>query len=60
MAKKSTNKKDSLDKKDIEGFHIHINEFGEVVTNRPIDKLNDFLDEHVEDLKLSNRKEEEE
>jgi len=45
---------------DLEGFDIHINEFGEIVSNRPIEKLNDFLDENVVDKKLVDRKKEEE
>ena len=45
---------------DLEGFDIHINEFGEIVSNRPIEKLNTFLDENVEDKKLKGRKQEEE
>lgn len=46
--------------KDLKGFEIHINEFGEIITNRPIDELNDFLDEKVKDKKLLDRKGEEE
>ncbi len=60
MDKKETNKKNSPKKEEIDGFEIHINEFGEIVTNRPIEKLNEFLDDNVEDLKLKNRIEEEE
>ena len=29
--------------KELEGFSIDINEFGEIITNYKIDKLNDFL-----------------
>ena len=44
--------------KDLEGFSIDINEFGEIKTSMPLDKLNDFLNKHVEDKKLGNKKEE--
>lgn len=44
--------------KDLEGFTIDINEFGEIKTSMPLDKLNDFLNKHVEDKKLGNKKEE--
>ncbi len=48
--------------KDLEGFDIKINAFGEIESNFDVNKLNDFLDENVEDKKLnsSNSKAEEE
>ncbi|MBK6338899.1 MAG: hypothetical protein IPH74_10560 [Bacteroidetes bacterium] len=42
--------------KELEGFSIDINEFGEIITNYKIDKLNDFLNENVEDRKLEEGK----
>ena len=42
---------------DIEGFNIKINEFGEIVCTHSMDKINDFLDENVEDKKLLDREE---
>jgi hypothetical protein len=45
---------------DLEGFRIKINEFGEITTSYDVEKLNEFLNENVEDKKLKNRKEEEE
>ncbi len=43
--------------KDLKGFNIRINEFGEIITNFEIDKLNEFLDENIEDKKLRGRAE---
>ncbi len=60
MSKKSPKKSKPQIHEDLKGFDIHINEFGEIVSNKPIDKLNDFLDENVEDKKFKNLKEEEE
>jgi hypothetical protein len=40
---------------ELKGFDIKINEFGEIVSNFEVDKLNKFLDENVEDLKLKDR-----
>ena len=40
---------------DLKGFDIKINEFGEIVSNVKVDKLNEFLDENVEDKKLVDR-----
>ena len=42
---------------ELQGFEININEFGEIVSNFNIDKINDFLDENVEDKKLTEKKE---
>jgi hypothetical protein len=41
--------------KDLQGFNIRINEFGEIITNFEIDKLNEFLDENLSDKKLPER-----
>ena len=38
--------------KNLEGFEIHINEFGEIVSNLNVERLNQFLNETVEDKKL--------
>ena len=40
---------------DLKGFDIKINEFGEIVSSYSVDKLNEFLDENVEDKKLKDR-----
>ena len=42
---------------DLKGFDIKINEFGEIISNVKVDKLNEFLDENVEDKKLLDRDE---
>lgn len=46
--------------KDLDGFEIKINQFGEVKQNIDIDKLNDFLNKNVEDKKLKEKDENEE
>ena len=43
---------------ELDGFNIKINEFGEMETTVPIDKLNSFLNEKVQDKKLSGSEEE--
>lgn len=55
MAKKIKKETPQINK-ELEGFSIDINEFGEIVTNYKIDKLNDFLNENVEDRKLEEGK----
>jgi len=58
MAKKKTPKKEKETpkvNKDLEGFDIKINSFGEIVTSYDLDKINDFLDKNVDDKKLKNR-----
>ena len=42
-------------KKKLDGFEIKINEFGQINTNLDIDKLNDFLNNAVDDKKLREK-----
>ncbi|MGV3557791.1 hypothetical protein [Larkinella arboricola] len=42
--------------KELEGFDIKINTFGEITTSYDIDKINAFLNKTVDDKKLRNRK----
>jgi hypothetical protein len=37
---------------ELKGLSIEINEFGEIVSNFDVKKLNDFLDKEVEDKKF--------
>lgn len=57
MSKKTNKKPDIHD--ELAGFNIKINSFGEIQSNFEIDKLNNFLDENLEDKKLKNSHEEE-
>jgi len=41
--------------KDLEGLEVEINEFGEIKTNMSADRLNEFLNENVDDKKLRDR-----
>ncbi len=52
MPKKMKKKGKPIVHEDLEGFNIKINEFGEIVTNYKIDKINEFLNDNVEDKKL--------
>ena len=58
MAKKKINP-DENDKprvhKELEGFDIQINSFGEITTSFDIDKINQFLNRTVDDKKLRHR-----
>ncbi len=38
--------------KDIKGFDIQINQFGELKSNMKVDDLNEFLDRYVADKKI--------
>jgi len=53
MPKKKLNKGKPEVHKDLEGLDIKINEFGEIITNFKVDKINEFLNENVEDKKLN-------
>lgn len=39
----------------LEGFEISVDQFGEIKSNMNIEKINRFLNEHVEDKKLLDR-----
>lgn len=58
MAKKKPNP-DENEKprvhKELEGFDIQINSFGEITTSFDIDKINQFLNKTVDDKKLRHR-----
>jgi hypothetical protein len=60
MGRKKKNNEKAEIHEELKGFDIKINEFGEIKTNFSIDKLNDFLDDNVEDKKLKDRDDEEE
>ncbi len=53
-------KKDNKSDKKLEGFNIEINEFGEIITNTPVEELNEFLNKNLEDKKLKDNSLEEE
>ncbi len=52
MPKKKDKKGKPEVHEELKGFNIKINEFGEITSNMDVDKLNEFLDENVEDKKL--------
>ena len=60
MAKKKTDEKPNEEKprvhKDLDGFDIKINSFGEIQMSYDIEKINQFLNKTVDDKKLRNRK----
>lgn len=39
----------------LDGFDIRINEFGEIISNLEIDRINEFLNQSVEDKKLTEK-----
>lgn len=53
MVPKKEDKRTKVHNK-LEGFEIRVNEFGERISNRSIEELNKFLNEEVEDKKLSD------
>lgn len=42
---------------ELKGFEIKINEFGEIISSFEVDKINEFLNENVDDKKLRERDE---
>ena len=57
MAKEKKNHAEEKPKvnKDLEGFDIKIDSFGEIQSALPVDKINEFLNKNVKDKKLSRR-----
>ncbi|MCC9136675.1 hypothetical protein ACFSKU_07710 [Pontibacter silvestris] len=53
--KENKSKKKSKVHKDLEGFEIKVNEHGEIISNYSIDKINEFLNQNVDDKKLLKR-----
>lgn len=45
--------------KDIDGFDININQFGEIKTTLNFEKLNAFLNKNLDDKKLREKEEKE-
>lgn len=41
--------------KDLDGFDIKINSFGEITTSFDMDRINEFLNKNVDDKKLRDR-----
>ncbi|WP_025762962.1 hypothetical protein [Dyadobacter tibetensis] len=41
--------------KDLDGFDIKINSFGEITTSYDMDRINEFLNKNVDDKKLRDR-----
>jgi hypothetical protein len=41
--------------KELDGFEVSIDQFGELKSNMKIEKLNEFLNENVDDKKLAER-----
>ena len=52
--RKSLAKKKPDVSKELKGLNININSLGEIQSTYDIDKINEFLDSHVDDKKLRN------
>jgi hypothetical protein len=59
MSKKKKSDKPKLHK-DLEGFSISVNQFGEIKSTFPIDRLNEFLNEKTNDKKVPKKKKKDE
>lgn len=58
MAKQETPKKNKPKPKvhkELQGFDISIDSFGEIKSNMNIEKINEFLNQNVDDKKLAER-----
>lgn len=57
MSDQKPSKKQPKVHKELEGLKAEIDQFGEVKINMDIDKINEFLNKHVEDKKLGKEEE---
>jgi len=55
MPRKRKNNKELKVNPELEGFDITVNTFGELKTTYDIDKINEFLNNNVDDKKLRDR-----
>jgi hypothetical protein len=66
MAKKETPKKPEKTgpkprvHRELDGFEVSIDQFGELKSNMNIEKINEFLNQNVDDKKLAEREDYEE
>jgi hypothetical protein len=56
MGRKKRNDLNQAMHNDLKGFNIKINEFGEIKSSFPVDKLNLFLNHNIHDKKLKDIK----
>jgi hypothetical protein len=54
-APKKENKPKPKVHKELQGFDVSIDSFGEIKTNMDIEKINQFLNQNVDDKKLAER-----
>ena len=55
MEKKDKHKPKPKVHRELKGFDISIDQFGEIRSNMNIEKINEFLNENVDDKKLAER-----
>lgn len=55
MGRKRKNNEKPKVHPELEGLDLNINEFGELISNIDMDKINEFLTKNVPDKKLMNR-----
>ena len=59
MKKKVKKEEEAQVNAELKGLDIRVNEFGEIISNVSIEKLNDFLDRNVIDKKLEEKRKKE-
>lgn len=55
MSKKNKSNTNPKVHKELEGYKVEINEFGQIISSFNVEKLNDFLNKEVDDKKLVDR-----
>lgn len=55
MGKKKPDLKKPKVNPELDGFDVRVDAFGEIKSNYDIDKINEFLNKHVDDKKLRHK-----
>jgi S-adenosylmethionine hydrolase len=54
MSRRKKEETPAIIHQELEGFSIHVDAFGKIQTSLPIDKINEFLNENTQDIKIHN------
>lgn len=54
MSRRKKEETPAIIHQELEDFSIHVDAFGKIQTSLPIDKINEFLNENTQDIKIHN------
>lgn len=54
MSRRKKIESPTIENGQLNGFSIHVDTFGKIQTSMPIEKINEFLNENTQDIKIHN------